>query len=58
MFIKIFVDDIYKVNNTIELCRYYLNKAKTMNNEKQPNIKMALNDKIKSLKKELQELEV
>lgn len=33
-------------------------QTKTMNNEKQPNIRMALNDKIKQMKKELQKLEV
>lgn len=32
--------------------------TKTMNAEKQPNIKMAMNDKIKQMKKQLQELEV
>lgn len=32
-------------------------QTKTMNNEKQPNLRMALNDKIKQLKKELKEME-
>ncbi len=32
-------------------------QTRIMNNERQPNIKMALNDKIKALKKELQNLE-
>lgn len=32
-------------------------QTKTMNNEKQPNLRMALNDKIKQLKRQLQELE-
>jgi len=32
--------------------------TKTMNNEKQPNMKMKLNDEIKQMKKNLQELEV
>lgn len=32
-------------------------QTKTMNNEKQPNIKMSLNDKIKQMKNELNELE-
>ena len=31
--------------------------TKTMNNEKQPNIRMAMNDKVKSMKKELLKLE-
>ena len=31
--------------------------TKKMNNEKQPNIKMALNDKIKQMKKDLLNLE-
>ena len=31
--------------------------TKTMNNEKQPNLKMALNDEIKEMKKQLQKLE-
>ena len=42
------IDDINKLKSEIE------KQIKTMNNEKQPNIKMALNDKIKQLKKELQ----
>lgn len=46
------LDAIKKLKSEIE------KQTKTMNNEKQPNIKMALNDKIKILKKELQELEV
>lgn len=33
-------------------------QTKTMNNEKQPNIRMKLNDEIKQMKKELQTLEV
>lgn len=45
------IDSIHKLKSEIE------KQIKTMNNEKQPNIKMALNDKIKQMKKELQELE-
>ena len=45
------IDDINKLKSEID------KQTKTMNNEKQPNIKMALNDKIKQLKKELKEFE-
>lgn len=45
------IDSIKKLKSEIEKL------TKTMNNEKQPNIKMAMNDKIKQLKKQLQELE-
>ncbi len=46
------LDSIKKLKSEIE------KQTKTMNNEKQPNIRMALNDKIKQMKKELQKLEV
>ncbi|MDY5676552.1 MAG: DUF4391 domain-containing protein [Eubacteriales bacterium] len=45
------IDDINKLKSEID------KQTKTMNNEKQPNLRMALNDKIKQMKKELQELE-
>ena len=45
------IDDINKLKSEID------KQTKTMNNEKQPNIKMAMNDKIKQMKKQLQELE-
>ena len=43
--------EIKKQKNEIE------KQTKIMNAEKQPNIKMKLNDEIKQMKKELQELE-
>lgn len=46
------LDSIKKLKSETE------KQTKTMNNEKQPNIRMALNDKIKQMKKELQKLEV
>lgn len=45
------LDTIKKLKSEIE------KQTKTMNNEKQPNLRMALNDKIKQMKKQLQELE-
>lgn len=45
------LDDIKKLKLEIE------KQTKTMNNEKQPNIRMAMNDKVKSMKKELLKLE-
>lgn len=45
------IESIRKLKSEIE------KQTKTMNNEKQPNIKMTLNDKIKLLKKQLNELE-
>lgn len=45
------IDAIHKLKSEIE------KQIKTMNNEKQPNLRMALNDKIKQMKKELQEFE-
>ena len=45
------LDSIKKLKSETE------KQTKTMNNEKQPNIRMALNDKIKQMKKELQKLE-
>ena len=45
------LDSIKKLKSEIE------KQTKTMNNEKQPNLRMALNDKIKQMKKQLQELE-
>ena len=46
------IESIRKLKSEID------KQTKTMNNEKQPNIKMAMNDKIKQMKKQLQELEV
>ena len=46
------MSEIKKQKNEIE------KQTKIMNAEKQPNIKMKLNDEIKQMKKELQELEV
>lgn len=45
------LETIKKLKSEIE------KQTKTMNNEKQPNLRMALNDKIKQLKRQLQELE-
>lgn len=46
------LESIRKLNAEIE------KQTKTMNSEKQPNLRMAMNDKIKQMKKQLQELEV
>ena len=46
------IESIRKLKTEIE------KQTKTMNNEKQPNLRMALNDKIKQMKKQLQEMEV
>ena len=45
------MSEIKKQKNEIE------KQTKIMNTEKQPNIKMKLNDEIKQMKKELQKLE-
>ena len=45
------LDAIKKLKSEIE------KQTKTMNNEKQPNLRMALNDKIKQMKKDLLNLE-
>ena len=45
------IDSIKKLKSEIEKL------TKTMNNEKQPNIKMAMNDKIKQMKKDLINME-
>lgn len=45
------LDEIKKLKLEIE------KQTKTMNNEKQPNIRMAMNDRIKELKKELLKME-
>lgn len=45
------LDTIRKLKSEIEKL------TKTMNNEKQPNLRMTLNDKIKQMKKQLTELE-
>lgn len=52
-----FTDYILRIESIRKLKSEIDKQTKTMNNEKQPNIKMALNDKIKLLRKELNELE-
>ena len=53
-----FEDYVERLFN-IKKCKSEIEKqTKTMNNEKQPNIRMKLNDEIKHMKKELQKLEV
>ena len=52
-----FEDYVERLSN-IKKCKSEIEKqTKTMNNEKQPNIRMKLNDEIKQMKKELQKLE-
>ena len=52
-----FIDYIERLNIIKKLQTEIEKQTKIMNNEKQPNIRMRLNDEIKQMKKELQKLE-
>ena len=52
-----FIDYIERLNTIKKLQSEIEKQTKMMNNEKQPNIRMRLNDEIKQMKKELQKLE-
>ena len=56
--IKFAMYETLEEEQVIDVIRNIAEQTKTMNNEKQPNLRMALNDKIKQMKKQLQELEV
>ena len=53
-----FIDYIERLSTIKKLQTEIEKQTKIMNNEKQPNIRMRLNDEIKQMKKELQNLEV
>lgn len=52
-----FIDYIERLSTIKKLQTEIEKQTKMMNNEKQPNIRMRLNDEIKQMKKELQKLE-